>query len=228
MEDVLQVRAPALNFHVLRDSDGLYLIDAGFLGGRILLRRALANRGWDKLPIRGILVTHGHLDHVANVAALAEEHQAWVAAPRLDELHYLGKYPYRGAARVCGWLEAVGRVVCGYRPFHVDRWLDDGEDIDVWHGLRVVALPGHTVGHVGFYCARLKLLFCADLFASYRGVAHLPPAIFNSCPGEILPSVRKALALDLEGVLPNHADRAEPRVHLARLRALMESKARSD
>ncbi len=134
-------------------------------------------------------------DHVANVAALAEEHQAWVAAPRLDELHYIGKYPYRGVARLCGLLEAAGRVVCGYRPFRVDRWLEDGDEIDVWHGLRVVALPGHTVGHVGFYCARLKLLFCADLFASYRGMAHLPPAIFNSFPDEILPSVRKALAL---------------------------------
>ncbi len=32
MEDILQVRAPGLNFYVLRDSEGLYLIDAGFLG----------------------------------------------------------------------------------------------------------------------------------------------------------------------------------------------------
>ncbi len=152
---------------------GCISIDAGFLGGKQLLRRALVKRGWAGLPIKGILVTHGHLDHVANVAALAKEHHAWVAAPRLDELHYIGKYPYRGVARLCGLLEAAGRVVCGYRPFRVDRWLEDGDEIDVWHGLRVVALPGHTVGHVGFYCARLKLLFCADLFASYRRMAHL-------------------------------------------------------
>jgi hypothetical protein len=30
--DVLQVRAPALNFYVLRDASGLYLLDSGFIG----------------------------------------------------------------------------------------------------------------------------------------------------------------------------------------------------
>ena len=40
-DDILQVRAPALCFYVLRDSTGLYLIDGGFIGGPYLLARAL-------------------------------------------------------------------------------------------------------------------------------------------------------------------------------------------
>ncbi len=31
--DLLQIRAPALNFYILRDAAGLYLLDAGFIGG---------------------------------------------------------------------------------------------------------------------------------------------------------------------------------------------------
>lgn len=219
-DDILQVRAPALCFYVLRGGDGLYIIDVGFVGGRLLLRRALRRRGWDHLPIRGILVTHGHLDHVLNVEALARESGAWVDAPRLDAEHYLGRYPYAGISRVCGALEAAGRVLFRYKPFAVGRLLDDGDEIDVWRGLEVVHLPGHTVGHVGFYCRELRLLFGGDLFASYRWAAYPPPAIFNSRPELIPASIDRALALDPLGILPNHCDCASPEEHLRRLRRL--------
>ena len=218
--DLLQVRAPALNYYVLRDSTGLYLLDAGFIGGRFLLRRALRQRGWDREPIRGIIVTHGHLDHILNVSDIARETGAWIAAPRLDADHYSGHPKYRGWARTTGWLESIGRPVLGFRPFVPNRWLDDGDFIDVWHGLRTVHLPGHTYGHMGFYCERLRILFAADLFASYRGVAHFPPDIFNSAPAQIPQSVVKALAFDLAGIIPNHCDRATPEEHLRRLREL--------
>jgi glyoxylase-like metal-dependent hydrolase (beta-lactamase superfamily II) len=224
--DILQVRAPALNFYVLRDAFGLYLIDVGFIGGRLLLRRALRRRGWEGEPIRGIIVTHGHLDHILNVAATARESGAWIAAPRIDADHYSGHPHYRGWARVTGGLEGVGRPVLSFQPFVPDRWLDDGDFIDVWHGLRAVHLPGHTYGHMGFYCERLRLLFSADLFSSYRNRARFPPAIFNSAPQQLTGSVATALALDLGGVIPNHCDRAAPEVHLERLRRLQRKNLR--
>jgi glyoxylase-like metal-dependent hydrolase (beta-lactamase superfamily II) len=225
--DFLQVRAPALNYYVLRDSSGLYLLDAGFIGGRFLLRRGLRRRGWEREPIRGIIVTHGHLDHILNVSAIACETGAWIAAPRLDADHYAGHPHYRGWARVTGCLESVGRPVLRYRPFIPNRWLDDGDFINVWHGLRAVHLPGHTYGHMGFYCERLRLLFTADLFASYRGIAHFPPDIFNSAPEQLPQSAATALAFDLAGVIPNHCDHASPEEHLQRLRQLQRESQRA-
>jgi glyoxylase-like metal-dependent hydrolase (beta-lactamase superfamily II) len=221
--DVLQVRSPALNFYVLRDASGLYLLDAGFIGGRFLLHRALRKRHWEHEPIRGIIVTHGHLDHILNVAPIARETGAWIAAPRLDADHYAGHPHYRGWARVTGCLESIGRPVLLFHPFIPDRWLDDGDFIDVWHGLRAVHLPGHTHGHMGFYCERLRLLFSADLFASYHGFAYFPPAIFNSIPEQLPASAATALAFDLAGVIPNHCDRATPQEHLQRLRRLQRN-----
>lgn len=218
--DLLTVRAPGLNYHVLSDADGLYLMDAGFIGGVSLLRRALKQHGWVGTPIRGIIVTHGHLDHILNVASVASEYGAWIAAPRLDATHYAGTPRYTGWSRVAGLLEAIGRPLLGFRPFTPDRWLDDGDDLDVWHGLRAVHLPGHTHGHTGYYCNKLRLLFSADLFASYGAFPHFPPGILNSGPGQMRASVDRALALDLKGVLPNHGDTAAPEVHLERLRRL--------
>lgn len=221
-DDLLQVRAPNLNFYVLRDSSGLYLIDAGFIRGRFLLRRALRRRGWEREPVRGIIVTHGHLDHILNVAAFAREFGAWIAAPRLDAAHYAGRARYTGWSRVTGVLEGIGKPLLGFLPFTPWRWIEEGDFLDVWHGLEAVHLPGHTGGHMGYHCKKLKLLFTADLFANEFGVTRLPPVIFNSEPARIPASVTKALALDLEGVLPNHCSRAHPSEHLHQLRRLEE------
>jgi glyoxylase-like metal-dependent hydrolase (beta-lactamase superfamily II) len=219
-DDLLQVRSFGVNFYVLRDARGLYLIDGGFLGGEFLLQRALKVHGWDREPIKGIVVTHGHLDHILHVARLAETHEAWIAAPRLDALHYQGKTVYHGLAKVTGWLESIGRPLLGFRPFTPTRLLDDGDFLDIWHGLRVIHLPGHTNGHSGYYCEKRKLLFCADLFASYGKLSHLPPAIFNHDSAKIPASIEKALDLDLLGVLPNHCDCASPAIHWERLSTL--------
>lgn len=226
LPDLLQVRAPALNFYVLRDASGLYVLDGGFIGGRLLLRRALRRCGWDREPIRGIIVTHGHLDHIYNVAAIARETGAWIAAPRLDAHHYAGHPGYSHWARVTGFLEGLGRPLLRFRPFVPDRWLDNGDMIDVWQGLRAVHLPGHTRGHMGYYSEHHRLLFSSDLFASYRGAAHFPPAIFNSAPEQIPQSVATVLALELTGIIPNHCDHASPEEHLRRLRRLQPPRFR--
>ena len=217
---VLQVRSFLVNYYVLRDATGLYLLDAGFIGGRWLLRRALRRRGWENEPVRGIIVTHGHLDHILNVGAIARDTGAWIAAPRLDASHYSGHPKYNGWAHVTGMLEGIGRPVLGFQPFTPGRWLDDGDFIDVWRGLRAVHLPGHTAGHMGFYCEPLRLLFSADLYSSYRFFAHFPPDIFNSNSARIPQSAATALALDLAGVLPHHGNRVPPKEHLRRLQRL--------
>ena len=216
-EDLLQIRTPLVNFYVLRDSKGLYLIDCGFVNGIKYLRRGLVERGWDNDPIIGILVSHGHLDHILNVQSLANETGAWIAAPRLDCSHYEGLPTYQGISKFTGFLEAIGRPLLGFQKFTPSRFLDHGDELDIWHGLTVVHLPGHTLGHTGFYCENLKLLFCADLFASFKKFSHYPPTIFNNNDQEISTSITKALQYDVVGVLPNHCDRAAPKTHLARL-----------
>lgn len=219
--DLLIVRNAIVQFFVLRDGDSLFLIDTGFVGGVGALDQALVAKGWSHLPVRGILHTHGHLDHTLNTAFLARRHTAWIAAPERDAEHYISHAEYEGMGRFAGMSEALGRDLLSYQPFTPDRWLRAGDEIDLWGGLEFLPLPGHTHGHGGFYSARHRLLFSGDLFASFRFHAHLPPPILNQDDATARDSARRALELDLAGVLPCHADQATPAIHLERLRRLV-------
>ena len=221
-DDLLQVRSPILTFFVLKEGEELYVIDTGFITGWKLLQRALKKRGWQDLPIRGVLLTHGHIDHSFNAVRIAKHYGAWIAAPRAEADHCLGRYRYTGLSRVTGVLEAMTRGLFGFQPVTPDRWIDAETTFPIWGGLQAVALPGHSVGHTGFYCPSRRLLFSGDLFNSYFGIGYRPWGIFNSFPKQIPAAIAKACALDLDGVLPTHGDNSPPAVHLARLRQLDE------
>lgn len=218
--DVLAIRSFGVVHYVLRHADGLYLIDAGFIGAIRAMEQTLEIKGWGALPIRGILLTHGHLDHILNAATIARQHGAWIAGPPADLDRYLGRPACRGLNRVAGWLERMGRSLLRFQPFTPDQWVEDGEEFPFLGGLRAVHLPGHTAGHTGYFCESRRLLFCGDLFASYGPLSHRPPVVFNEDSAVARRSITKALTLDLQGVLPHHCLPASPERHLEWLRAV--------
>lgn len=216
----IEVRGTVVHCHVLYDRQGVYLVDGGFLGAVRRIERALERLGRGWRDVRAILLTHGHLDHTLNLAALKERSGARILAPAADRRHVGGTHPYGGISRFCGWAEALGRAVLGFRVPEVDHWLEPGEAIDLWGGLRAIALPGHTLGHMGFYSPARRLLFCGDLFVNFLWVPRRSPPWFTDDRAAARRSVDRALALDLAGVLPAHSRRAAPASHLSDLRRL--------
>jgi glyoxylase-like metal-dependent hydrolase (beta-lactamase superfamily II) len=107
-------------------------------------------------------------------------------------------------------------------PARIDVPLADGDELPLWGGLRVVHLPGHTLGHCGFYSARHDLLFSGDLFASYFFLVHLPPAIFNSAPEMMPASIEKVRALDPRLMVPQHYDVLDGLLHRRRFDRLLQ------
>jgi glyoxylase-like metal-dependent hydrolase (beta-lactamase superfamily II) len=193
-------------FHLLHDASkrDAVILDTGLAGEMGALSRVLkeTSLGWS--DVRAILLTHGHLDHTGHLARLKELTRAPILAHPAEQAHIDGAFDYRGPSRVCGALEACGRALLRYRSAVIDEPLSDGMDLPYWGGLRVVHLPGHTQGHCGFYSAALDVLFTGDLFASYGFLAHLPPAILNSCPEHFDLSLRRVQELSPRRIIPNH------------------------
>ena len=119
---------------------------------------ALAAAG---LSLRAILVTHHHPDHVGGVQALVARHGAQVFGPARETLP------------------------CEFRP------LDDGDIVnlaDLGLEFRVMAVPGHTLGHVAYHGH--GALFCGDtLFSAGCG------RLFEGTPAQMYDSLDRIAAL---------------------------------
>jgi len=220
---LLTVRGVMGVCHLLVDPDGgVVFIDTGMVGEPPEIRWLLRRLKLGPESVRAILLTHGHLDHAGNLAWLREWTQAPVYAHPAEQAHIDGTFPYTGRAVWCGRLERLGYRVFNYRPAPIDRPLQDGDELPFWGGLRVVHLPGHTLGHCGFYSERHRLLFSGDLFASYFFNTHVPPPILNARPELIPGSFRKAIALNPRWIVPQHYDVLDGALHRRRFDRLCE------
>jgi glyoxylase-like metal-dependent hydrolase (beta-lactamase superfamily II) len=192
--------------HVLVDPDGAVLLDTGFPGDWRKIARVMGDVGVGPRDVRAILLTHGHIDHAGNAAKL----KAWTGAPifahALEQQHVDGVFPYRGMARVCGLLEALGRAATGYQRVAIDVMISDGDELPFWGGLRVVHLPGHTLGHCGFYSAKHNLLFSGDLWTRFLMRTQISPPIFSDDMTLVPPSMMKARAIGARWMVPGHYD----------------------
>ncbi len=122
---------------------------------------ALRKENW---TLTDILVTHHHADHVQGI----------------DRLRSV--FP---GARVTGPAREATAIGC------LDRQVEDGDTINLGpHAAKVIAVPGHTLGHVAYWFEPDAVLFAGDtLFAMGCGRP------FETSPATLYRSLLKLAAL---------------------------------
>lgn len=144
--------------------------------------------------IAGILLTHGHFDHI------------W-GTNKLRELSGAPIYAYEEEKVLCE--DAIQNVSDQVgRPYTVipDRYLKDGEEITI-AGMtcKVIATPGHTIGSCCYYFAEDKILISGDtLFQESVGRTDLATGSASA----IVRSIKEKLFVLPEDVkvYPGHGD----------------------
>ncbi|WP_274572176.1 MBL fold metallo-hydrolase [Neisseria leonii] len=147
------------------------------------------------LTVKAAWLTHGHLDHVGGVVdmrGLLPDME--VAGPHRDDEFLLEYLP-----------TATAQYGFPVSPaFLPDRWLEEGETLTVGaYRFGVLHIPGHTPGHVVFYCAQAELLVAGDvLFYESIGRTDFP----RGNHADLLANIRSKLwpLPDTTQVIPGH------------------------
>jgi glyoxylase-like metal-dependent hydrolase (beta-lactamase superfamily II) len=159
------------------------LIDCGMRGQGGAIRQALQNAGVTPQDLALIALTHWHIDHTGGLRALRRHSRAIVAAHAADTPIIQGTTP-PNKPRLTGEGGKFARwlLIKLYQPGRVDRLLADDEVIPEAGGLKVVATPGHTAGHVCYYLPDAGILFAGDALVNRHGELAVSPEGFSDDP----------------------------------------------
>lgn len=163
---------------------------------------ALQKKGF---RVAGILLTHGHFDHIWGLDALRD---AANAAAECDGLEPIKCYANEAEKEV---LRDAYKNVSSQagRPCttSADKYLKDGEEVTI-AGItcKMIATPGHTVGGACYYIEEAGILIAGDtLFEESVGRTDFPTGSMST----LVHSIKDKLFLlpDDTRVFPGHGER---------------------
>lgn len=168
---------PSLPFPVhtflVEAEGGLTLIDAGLPGMAGTILGAIAATG---RPLRQVLLTHGHSDHVGALPAVLTAHPVPVLAHPMELPFLRGERRYADLLRGFG-ARAASAPAAAALPAGLLRALEPGERPA---GLTFFHTPGHSPGHTAFFAEAESLLIAGDLFTAFvPGRLGRPAALFT-------------------------------------------------
>lgn len=150
-----------VNCYLVKEDDGLTLIEAALSSSANLIQRAAQSLG---MPISRILLTHAHSDHVGALDLLHESlPEAEVMISQRDSRLLAGDTSideHEPQAKIRGGIKPCQTSPTGF--------LKEGDRIG---NLEVISCPGHTPGHVAFLDLRDKTLIAGDAFQTRGGIA---------------------------------------------------------
>jgi glyoxylase-like metal-dependent hydrolase (beta-lactamase superfamily II) len=160
-----------VNHYLLKDPNGLTLIDAGIPGSAWKVLAYLRRWHFSPHDLKRILITHADYDHVGGLAALKRASGARVCAHAVEARAIASGRFSRSLKAVNANLkrlfilaENLGKTA----PVQVDETLTAGQVLPVLDGLQVVDSSGHTPGHLSFFMPSAGILFTGDSILSVK------------------------------------------------------------
>jgi glyoxylase-like metal-dependent hydrolase (beta-lactamase superfamily II) len=203
MSNLQQItRMGMVNAYLVREDDGLTLVDTTVGRGVRVIRRAAEDFGGQ---IVRIVLTHAHNDHVGSLDALA------ASLPGAEVLVSARDARMLAGDRTLDPEEPQTKLRGGYQTVATrpTRTLQAGDRVG---SLEVIAAPGHTPGHIALLDVRDRTLLCGDAFSTLGGVAtsarinpRFPlPALATWHKPTALASARALRALEPARLAPGH------------------------
>ena len=175
------------------DTNEFVLIDAGMPDSHdMIINEALERFGPDA-KLKGIVLTHGHFDHVGALHELLKKWNVPVYAHKLEEPFLTGRTDYPPPNTEVPGLVAKMSSFFPRHSIDIGNYLqiipEDGA-IPFMPDWKVIHTPGHTPGHISLFREKDGALIAGDAFVSveqeslYEVITqkqelHGPPAYFT-------------------------------------------------
>jgi glyoxylase-like metal-dependent hydrolase (beta-lactamase superfamily II) len=190
---------------ILDPTQGPTLVDTGLPGQFDAIAAALAEAGVRVADLKRIILTHQDIDHVGSLHDLVQAGGARVLAHAVETPYIDGSEPARFARpEALAQRPELRAVAEGFQYTPVDEQLQDGARLDLAGGVRVIATPGHTPGHMCLYHERTRTLIAGDALTSSDGQLMGPNEGATPDMHTAGQSVQKLAQLDVRSIVCYH------------------------
>lgn len=175
------------------------LVDTGYVrfADVTLKRVSEALAAWDQIPLAKIVNTHIHSDHIGCNLAVQRAHPTCeIVVPR-DEVSALENWD--SPEQMLSYADQEAD------QFAWDETIEAGEQLvlggESWEA---IATPGHDMGSLVLYCARLRILISADALWENSFGFVVPQALDPRPLAAQRATFKKLAELDVSLVIPGH------------------------
>ncbi|WP_017609500.1 MBL fold metallo-hydrolase [Nocardiopsis xinjiangensis] len=219
-DDVFLVRGTAVNWILLREGRDLTLVDAGYPRDLGLLLASVEQLGHRIEDLRGVLITHAHVDHIGALPELLRRHPAPVYA-HPDEVALLRGEKHEQAStwdvvsrswrpRFARWALTVARAGARTHVRIPEAVPFPGPGpLDLPGRPSPVPCPGHTSGHTAYELADAGTVLTGDALITAHPLSghsgpQLLPAFFTHDTRASLAALDALRGLGADTVVPGH------------------------
>lgn len=221
----LEFKADGLDFFVypviLKDENGLYLIDCAYPHFLPVIEDAFQKRGLQMQDIKKIIITHHDHDHMGALHEIVEKY------PFIEVLCSKEQAPYiKGEKKSLRLLQIEGAYEAasplekeGMKSFiemiqsvhHISKVniIKDDEILPVCGGVKVLLSDGHMPGHISLYLEKNKTLISGDALVLEEGKLCIADKTFVLNKEKEIEAVEKFCNYEIEKIICYHGGEYE-------------------
>jgi Zn-dependent hydrolases, including glyoxylases len=223
-QEIIRIDLRAVNCYLLKENENFILFDTG---GHTILDKKYTDRcqslinelekaGCKPGNLKLVILTHGDIDHIANVVTIREKYQTKISMHAgdlslVDNLtleKMMRSFRYRSIIlKIIFQImknkikKVSSKILDDFKPFTPDILLNDGDSLSEYgFNAKILHIPGHTEGSIGVLTENHDLV-AGDIFSCFKK----PDIALNAANfGLLAKSVSRLKTMDIDTVYPGH------------------------